>query len=153
MLRVLGNLLDLHGFDYQSSTEIRDEVARGCPENSLLEYKADFGSAQGLQLADAELVRVGDVPIYAADGLVRRADALQETVDAESLSIRLNVGEAERRGLRGADQAVVAQDGASVKLPVAIDPRVPDGCVWLAAGVPGSEGLGGQIAPIRLERD
>ncbi len=29
MLRVLGNLLDLEGFDYQSSEEIRAEAARG----------------------------------------------------------------------------------------------------------------------------
>lgn len=77
VLRVLGNLLDVPGFEYESSEAARDEL------HALVAEDAEAG---GLQLeALTELaVTASDlaVPIYAVDGLVRRAPALQQTQQA-----------------------------------------------------------------------
>jgi len=82
VLRVLGNLLDAGNFDYQTSAEVRDELAESLgdtkPHN---EYKSedaidDFGIADA---ADDRNV----IPIYQVDALVRRATALQLTPEAK----------------------------------------------------------------------
>jgi NADH-quinone oxidoreductase subunit G len=82
VLRVLGNLLDAADFDYESSEEIRDEVAR-----SVAEVRPGNGGAGknkikrpgGADTAEQQI----DVPIYQVDGLVRRAAALQLTPEAK----------------------------------------------------------------------
>jgi NADH-quinone oxidoreductase subunit G len=75
VLRVLGNLLDLPGFDYVSSEEVRDEVGREIGEDA-----APAGTAPGflpgrLTAVDAT-TRIG---IYRVDAVVRRSRPLQET--------------------------------------------------------------------------
>ena len=82
VLRVLGNLLDASDFDYQSSEEVRDELAAALgeimPDNS---YKGEKAIA-GVNGADATAEQI-DVPIYQVDGLVRRSTALQLTPEAK----------------------------------------------------------------------
>lgn len=82
VLRVLGNLLDADGFDYETSEEVRDELVASLgeftPDNNYTGTKA-LGQANG---ADAPAEQV-DVPIYQVDGVVRRASALQLTPEAK----------------------------------------------------------------------
>ena len=82
VLRVLGNLLDADGFDYETSEDVRDELVAELdeltPDNSYAGTKA-LGQANG---ADAPAEQV-DVPIYEVDAVVRRASALQLTPEAK----------------------------------------------------------------------
>jgi NADH-quinone oxidoreductase subunit G len=82
ILRVLGNLLDAPGFDYESSEEVRDELVAKLgditPDNSYTGKKA----LRRVNGEDAAAEQV-DVPIYQVDGLVRRAVALQLTPQAK----------------------------------------------------------------------
>jgi NADH-quinone oxidoreductase subunit G len=80
VLRVLGTLLDLPGFDYGSVEDVRAELQAKLgevrPDNSLrveraVGAQADQGSG------------VVDVPMYQVDALVRRAPALQRTRDGQ----------------------------------------------------------------------
>ena len=77
VLRVLGTLLNLDGFDYMSSEEVRDELAGKL---------GDAAKAGAYKLNGAAVTaRAGatfDVPMYQVDGLVRRASALQLTPEA-----------------------------------------------------------------------
>jgi NADH-quinone oxidoreductase subunit G len=150
LLRVLGNLLDLDGFEYQSSTDVLSELAKICgnlqPDNKL-------GAAVEAEPAcTSGLTRVGDVPIYALDPLVRRAEALQDTVDAEAACIRVNSDTAAALGLSGAEKAVAVQGSGRTELPLKIDDCLPDDCVRISAGLPGTESLGGQFAELTLEK-
>jgi len=73
VLRVLGNLLGLAGFEYLSSEEVRDELRR-----ELAEYEP--GSGGGYvpgRLASLDATR--EVGLYAVDAVVRRSRPLQET--------------------------------------------------------------------------
>ncbi len=74
VLRVLGNLLDVPGFEYVSSEAVRDEL-------HALESIEPQAVARELETVPEVAVTATDldVPIYAVDGLVRRADALQQT--------------------------------------------------------------------------
>jgi NADH-quinone oxidoreductase subunit G len=81
VLRVLGNLTDAGGFDYVTSEDILEEF------KSVL-GDVDAGSLRpGSRLAkpngeDSPANEI-DTPLYSADGLVRRANALQQTLAAK----------------------------------------------------------------------
>jgi NADH-quinone oxidoreductase subunit G len=79
VLRVLGNLLGLQGFDYQSSEDVRAEVQREAGAATDNRYAGHFtvnGSA-----AESGTV---DVPMYQVDAILRRAPALQQTRDGQA---------------------------------------------------------------------
>ena len=149
--RVLGNLLGLDGFEQQSSEDVREEVRAACalvtPGNAL--------SASGnneVVLKGGGLTRVGDVPIYAIDAIVRRATALQQTPDAVAAQVAINPADAEQLGLAGASQVIAMQGDSRATLPLRIDSRVPAGAVWLPAGLERSTTLGPNIGEISLTR-
>ena len=74
VLRVLGNVLHLAGFDDETSESVRDTVLAGGVENRLSNaIKAQPGLGQVL----GGLERVADVPIYRSDAMVRRSEPLQ----------------------------------------------------------------------------
>jgi NADH-quinone oxidoreductase subunit G len=152
ILRVLGNLLDIQGFDQVSSEEVLAEV-----KSAAADLKPNNGAGVSLSAEQrtpngGTLVRIGDVPIYSVDPLVRRAPALQKTADAAAAAIRVNSRVAAAAGLEEGVEAAVVQEGGRAQLPVIIDASVPDGCVRVPAAVSGTEMLGGQFGEVSLEK-
>jgi NADH-quinone oxidoreductase subunit G len=84
VLRVLGNLLNLSGFDYQSSEEVREELRKLCAESPTLAYKGSH--SVGPTPPGAEVV---EVSMYHVDALVRRAPSLQKTSEGRTLAVTL----------------------------------------------------------------
>jgi NADH-quinone oxidoreductase subunit G len=79
ILRVLGNMMGLSGFDYQSSEQVRDELKAAIDSTPSLGFDGGFMPAPAAALAHAE--PIPDVPMYQIDPLVRRAPSLQRTRD------------------------------------------------------------------------
>ena len=77
VLRVLGNLLGLAGFEYLSSEEVRDELHRELGEYAEGHPASNFAPGR---LASLDATR--DVGLYAVDAVVRRSRPLQETREA-----------------------------------------------------------------------
>ncbi len=147
ILRVLGTLLDLEGFGYEDPDEIRREV------RAAVEAAPDpAGTVAAVALPEtaASLWRVGDVPIYAVDPLVRRSRPLQETPLAVEAALRVAPATAARLGLAAGARVRVRQDGTQAELEVVLDRRVAEGCALVHAGVPGSEGLGPAVGPLEI---
>ncbi len=151
ILRVMGNLLDLEGFEQESSEQVLEQLKQAAagmkPDNAV----AETASSERRSQVD-RLMRVGDVPLYAIDPLVRRAQALQQTRDAIKAGVWINGAVAVQLGLAAGDQVTVTQSGHRVALPVAIDPALPDGCVRIPAGLSGTETLGPQFGEVTLEK-
>ncbi len=150
MLRVLGNLLNLSGCDYQSSEAVRDELRTLVGERRP--SHARVTTTVTVPAANSELEyleRIGDVPLYATDALVRRAAALQAMADSADAMVRINAAEAARLGLNVLAQ--VTQGEAVAVLPVVIDVRVPDGAVSIAAARPGSATLGAAFGHVEVK--
>jgi NADH-quinone oxidoreductase subunit G len=152
VLRVLGNLFDLEDFDYQDSAEVlreaRDRIANVAPSTpgqSSIE-------AADARKDDGSIFRIGSVPMYATDPLVRRAPALQRTADGGFRGVRINSGLAGRLGVRDGEEAVVQQNGTRKTFAVVVDDTVPDGCAGLAAGVAETAGLGPSFGPMNIEK-
>jgi NADH-quinone oxidoreductase subunit G len=81
ILRVLGNLLKLPGFDYQSSEGVLAEVRTACESVALAPYRGSHVVAPAAADAAAEEAPLIDVGMYQADAVVRRAPSLQRTRD------------------------------------------------------------------------
>jgi len=95
VLRVLGNLLNLAGFEYQSSEDVRDELRKLCgvsagagPALGAPSPMADIPVAtapyKGSHRVAGSAATAGethliDLPMYQIDALVRRAPSLQKT--------------------------------------------------------------------------
>jgi NADH-quinone oxidoreductase subunit G len=151
VLRVLGNQFDLGGFEQNSSEEVRDALRAQLGAISLDNRQPAGPVAQAA--GPPGLERVGDVAINAVDALVRRAESLQQTPDAEAAGVvHINPEQAEQSGVRDGYTVTVRQGGASAVMDVCIDARVADGCVWIQAGTVASGKLGAAFAPVTLER-
>jgi len=151
VLRVLGTLLDLEGFDFVDAAEVlaelREQAGDTAPDNAPRGvYEAEP------QLGADGLVRVGDVPLYAVDPLVRRARSLQQTKDAGALTAAINPREASRLGLGAGERVRVGQNGSAVEMELTIDAALADGCVRVPAALAGGELLGPSVGPITLEK-
>ena len=151
VLRVLANLLDLPGFDFQTSAEVREQVHNRIGEARVTHARLSGPVASSSPVGGLE--RVGDVPLYAVDALVRRAPALQAMADAADASVRINAKEAVRLGLDAVDPDAgvqVTQAGGTAVLPLVIDARVPDGVAWIPAARPASAALGASFGSVEL---
>ncbi len=88
ILRVLGNLLGLSGFEYQSSEEVRAELATliGTPTAyAAPTYAGQHSVAQ--QSGTQPKTNVIDVPMYQIDAVVRRAPSLQKTREGRTPAV------------------------------------------------------------------
>ncbi|HEY0720841.1 MAG TPA: molybdopterin-dependent oxidoreductase, partial [Gammaproteobacteria bacterium] len=139
VLRVFGNMLDLSGFEYMTSEEVRDELYTQC---TGVTSDASYTAASNLALPQltSTLTRVSDFPIYSVDPLVRRSSALQQTRDAQMGRVRGASATLAALGLRDGGEAVVGQGSGEVYLKVSADERVAAGCLYVPCG--GAEGLG-----------
>jgi NADH-quinone oxidoreductase subunit G len=127
ILRVLGNLFDVDGFDYTDSVQVRDELKAAVgdkqADNSAAGQISEIKNIDGIQL-------IHEMPMYGIDSLVRRSTALQSTTDSKRANnIYVNPSLAQQKGLNG--QAKISQNGIKVTLLVEIDERIPDNCVLL----------------------
>jgi len=88
VLRVLGNLLGLAGFDYDSSEEVRAQLQTLVGEptaHSMPPYAGQH--AVGQSAGDEPAQSVVDIPMYQIDALVRRAPSLQRTREGRTPAV------------------------------------------------------------------
>lgn len=154
VLRVLGNLFGLEKFDYNSSEEVYAELSGG-KEFSVKPYLNNLLKQLRVNkptLSSSTLQRIGDVPIYHTDSIVRRAISLQETVDARTPVASMNNDLMGRLNIKeGAEVKVTQQHGHTV-LKVKCDNTLPTNCVRLPAAHPSTAMLGGMFDEITVER-
>ena len=150
VLRVLGNLFELAGFEQETIEDVRAGLGEPAPAGvhgwvlpPSLPEPANL--AQGIE-------RIAPVPIYAADALVRRSRPLQATKDAEFAGVALSPATIERLGFRDGESVVVRQGVSSRDLEIVADRRIPADCAYLPAGVLATAPLGGRDASVVLER-
>jgi NADH-quinone oxidoreductase subunit G len=158
VLRVLGSMLGLVGFGYDSIEAVRrelpsqDQIAARLSNATRIaidsRVAADANRGNG-GVREAE--RVADVPIYFTDPLVRRAPSLQKTRDAKAPLARVNAATLAVLKLTDGGAARVRQAGGEAIMKIAVDASVPDGCVRVAAALATTSMLGPMFGPIGVE--
>ena len=151
VLRVLGNLLDVDGFDYDDSESVRDEALNAADIPSQLGNGVSGIDIQLMPAAASGLQRVADVPIYSADAVVRRAGSLQATHDAAIPCASMHGEELQKLGLKSGDSARLVQGQGSVQLTVLADDGLPRGVVRVATGHAATAHLGAMFGTLAVE--
>jgi len=122
VLRVLGNLAGLSGFDYNTVQEVAEELYA----NVNLEQSLPRWQQQTLDNASyavkTELTRLAPLSLYAIDGLVRRAVSLQQTEDARhEPHVELHSATASKLNISHDEVVKVTSNGGCVNLTVKIN--------------------------------
>ncbi|CAN5381393.1 NADH-quinone oxidoreductase subunit NuoG [soil metagenome] len=95
--------------------------------------------------------RITEWPMYAVDGLVRRAQALQESVANQPVALRTNNEMAQQLHITNGVMATVTQGRGKAILPVIVDEGIPNHCVWVPAGYPETAELGEPFGEIEVK--
>jgi NADH-quinone oxidoreductase subunit G len=155
ILRVLGNLLELPGFDQDDCETVRDEVLVGGGNFHRAKLNNTIGdvpaAAPSVVRADA-LQRVADVPVYFADPLVRRAPSLQKTADATPPMARMPSATLEALGVPPDGKVRVTGTGGAVELQVEADENLAPGCIRIASAHASTVALGPLSGELSVER-
>ncbi|MFO1294102.1 MAG: NADH-quinone oxidoreductase subunit NuoG [Rubrivivax sp.] len=154
VLRVLGNLLELPGFDHETVEDVRAEaLGDAAALAARLSNASTLPAALPQAAAPASVTqceRIADVPIYATDSLVRRAGALQRTADARPPVV--GVPTPLWGALRLTDKVLVSDGQTTVLLPAREDRSLAEGTVRIAAGHPDTAALGAMFGTVTLEK-
>ena len=152
ILRVLGTLLGLSDFDYDDVEAIRkavlpdEKIAGGILNNALSDMAVnDIGVGN-------VLTRLGDVPLYRTDAIVRHAEVLQQTRAAELEVASVHPSLLGQWGMASGTQARVRQGNHSAEVKIVADERVAPNCVRIPAALSISTVLGAMMGEISVER-
>jgi len=153
VLRVLANLLALEKFEYETPEQIRAEIfPDGLEVNQYLnntlrsiDFEIEVTESRGMQ-------RIGEVPIYQADPVVRRAESLQCTQDAVAPKAWMTKEMLESLKVMAGAQVKIKQESEFVQLEVACDDKLPADCVRIACAHPNTVALGDLFGEILVEK-
>ncbi|MDP3539845.1 MAG: NADH-quinone oxidoreductase subunit NuoG [Azonexus sp.] len=153
LLRVLGNVLNLDGFSYESSEAVRDEVlGKGAEFVGNLSNELNGVSVALPAAVSAGLQRIADVPINFADPMARRAPVLQQTADSVAPTARIHEQTLVQLGVAAGAQIRVKQGQGEALLIARMDNNVPAGCVRISAAHASTATLGEMFGQISVER-
>jgi NADH-quinone oxidoreductase subunit G len=156
VLRVLGNLLGLQGFNFETVEEVRAEAL-----GDVLTISTRLSNIHNTVTAAPELgtglERIADVPIYAADLLVRHASSLQLTADARAPMASLPSALWAELGLNFGDAVCVSQMSvqgktSQVLLPARLDSTLAANTVRVPAGHLSTADLGAMFGVVTVEK-
>jgi NADH-quinone oxidoreductase subunit G len=150
VLRVLANLLNLPGFDFETSDEVRQQALGDVAHLSARLSNRSIARVEAVA-APVGLQRLADVPIYAVDSIVRRAPSLQRTADARTPYVSVGSALWTELGLVDGASLKVQQASSSVVLPARLDASLADQVVRVPAGL-ATTVLGPMVGTVRVEK-
>ncbi|RQR51719.1 NADH-quinone oxidoreductase subunit G [Burkholderia sp. Bp9125] len=157
VLRVLGSLLGLPNFEYETAEEVRIAALGEAGVAGRLSNKTSVApvrvAAQATPAANGGFERLADVPIYHADALVRRAGALHLTAAAKTANAAgLPAALFDKLGLKEGDAVRVRQGERAVQLPAVRDENLAETVVRVSAATPAGAALGSLSGELVVEK-
>ncbi len=154
ILRVLGNLLQLEGFDFDNPEQVYAEaMPPDCDIKKSLDNELNNFTVDEFRQESDSIQRIAEVPIYQADPIVRHAESLQLTRDAIKEPVAWMSGNLlEKLGLCAGDKAELKQGEGEVSLRVDCDDKIPPDCIRLVTAHPMTASLGGMFGDITVKK-
>ena len=138
VLRALGGLLELPGFEFTDLAGLRAGIVeRVIASGAGLATASSAATGQGLE-------RIASSPIYRIDSVLRRSPALQAPPLTRAPCVVLHPEDALAAGLAHGAMAKVSDANGSATLPVEISARVAKGAIWI-------ESFHGATAPLAID--
>ncbi|MDX2505003.1 MAG: NADH-quinone oxidoreductase subunit NuoG [Gammaproteobacteria bacterium] len=152
ILRVMGNLFGVDGFEYQSSDEVIRELQSLLGEKAAVQdNQIEWLCPENISAQNSDIQRIAELPIYCVDAVTRRATALHKTQDGEmAYFAKINNALAKKLQLQDAQQVSAKQGDNATDITISIDDRITDNCVYLPAGIAAAASLGGGFDTIEL---
>ena len=154
VLRVLGSLLGLPNFEYETAEDVRVAALGDAGVANRLSNQASVAPARvAAAAANGSFERLADVPIYHADALVRRAGALHLTAAAKvANAAALPAALFDKLGLKEGDAVRVRQGERAVQLPAVRDANLAETVVRVSAATPAGAALGSLSGELVVEK-
>ncbi len=153
VLRVMGNLQKFDGFEYETSEHVREEVLS---ENGDFKGRLDNNlNVRDIKLpafGEQVIQRIGEVPIYQADSIVRRAESLQQTSDSVEPRAWMSSVLLKKLGVSDGDVVKVSQGDGEIQLRAACDDKLPLDCVRVAGAHSKTAVLGAMFGEIMVAK-
>lgn len=132
VLRVLGSLLSLPGFEFQSAQEVLAAALLSVNLPESLNNKLSPLDVGDSRADDIAMLRVGGIAIYNTDAIVRRAAALQKTPQALAPPLQINSATAQLSNLSQGDTVYIeSPEGEDVSLTIVINDSIADHVAYL----------------------
>ncbi|WP_412525574.1 NADH-quinone oxidoreductase subunit NuoG [Burkholderia lata] len=154
VLRVLGSLLGLPNFEYETAEEVRLAALGDAGVAGRLSNQTSVAPVRvAANAANGGFERLADVPIYHADALVRRAGALHLTAAAKAANAAaLPATLFDKLGLKEGDAVRVRQGERAVQLPAVRDANLAETVVRVSAATPAGAALGSLSGELVVEK-
>jgi NADH-quinone oxidoreductase subunit G len=136
VLRVVGNYLALDGFDYTNTESI-------CAETRAISKSKGRPEVYTLIVNEQNMLeRITHLPLYRTDGVTRRAEPLQQTLDNPPATATIHP---DTLGSIGIEEGMVEIGNADIKIEISVksDPSTPLNCVMLPTATEETAALGG----------
>lgn len=156
VLRVLANTLGLQGFDFNSSDEVKNAIFNHEKPSTVVWRSLNNNLKElveiQINIKKDGLQRIGEVPQYESDPIVRRSPPLQKTKYNIRPLARMCAEQMALLGLVEGDVVLARQERGSAVLKVKLDNHVAKGCVRVAASHELTTGLGDLMGDITIEK-
>ncbi len=156
VLRVLANTLGLEGFEFNSSDEVKNAIFNSEKPSAVVWRSLNNNLKElveiQINIKKDGLQRIGEVPQYESDPIVRRSSPLQKTKYNIRPMARMCAEQMALLGLLEGDIVLARQDRGSAVLKVKLDNHVAKGCVRVAASHELTTGLGDLMGDITIEK-
>jgi NADH-quinone oxidoreductase subunit G len=147
VLKVLGESLGASGFAYETLDEAKAQALLAVGDVSIkLNNQAKVTATSAAAVASSGLERVADVPAYASDAIVRRADSLQRTAEGAAPTARMHSATLSSLSLQDGQSVKVKSATGSVLLKVERDDSMPAQAVRVSAARAETAALGNGLA-------
>jgi len=153
VLRVLGNLLELEGYDFESVDDIRAELSHDLKALTKNSLGNELAAAPALKVRASlgTIERIGEVPVYQTDALVRRSPSLQASRLGSTVEVQINSALATRLNLKCGQNVRVRQGAGEARLSLRVNNAVPDGSARVPVGHPLTAQLNDANGVVNLE--
>ncbi len=155
VLRVLGTLLGARGFEFDTAEDVRNAALGFGDLTARLSNKTAAALSRGTvaRATEGRFERVADVPIYHADPLSRRAEALHLTMAARvANAIGLPATLFDQLGLKEGEAVRVRQGDLTVSAPATRDANLAATVVRVSAATPAGAALGSLFGELLVEK-
>ena len=153
VLRVLGNLLGLSGFEYDTAGAVRSasepaDIAAKLDNRTKVAQSNSAGNAS----VPGGFERIADLPIYFADVLARRAASLQLTADARPPRAMLTGADLATLGVTDNGTVRIRNGATELLITASRDDKLPPGCIRIPGGHASTVNAGPLSGRLSVER-
>lgn len=152
VLRVLGNLAELEGFDFNSAADVLDELKAQFSANVELDNAIEPAKRYPEVDADQSPTRMSGDAIYACDPMTRRSQALQRTEDADANVAILGLSLAKQYDIETGDSVELQSDDGTSVFTAKVTDGIADNLVYTTFGGSASAKLSGGFGSISLRK-